>query len=184
MSPLSVIGYIWDSSYERGMDQLIDGQFDVAVQTFSEAKGGAREMASAQYAKGLCLLYGIGGVKKDENMAQYLLKKASEADDAPSIQRLANYVLGVHYAERKKYIAYDKDAEYYLEKSALAGYALAQYKLGMYYMDLSGMNENMEAKAVKWLKNAQGNASQLSAEVQNEINDKLEVILQEKVVAD
>lgn len=95
-------------------------------------------------------LYGIGeeNFGKDEAKAyNILLSKAKDGD------AFANYMIAQFY-EKGVVVKQDLDKsfEYYM-KSAKAGYSEAQYKVGLYYIDIAGD----KTEAAKWIEMAANN---------------------------
>ena len=99
MSPLSLIGYIWDSHYDRGMTHLANGRYEQAEEEFLTVEPDNRDHDSCQYALGMCRLYGLGGLMQSEEKGIQLLEKAARAQYSPTIRNKARYLLGKHYAQ-------------------------------------------------------------------------------------
>lgn len=117
--------YLYAASMEEGRAAIKTGEYDKALNIFSEhaEKGNAR----AQRSIGKMYLDGLG-VDKDANKALAWLKKATASGDA-----ISPYFVGSLYFNGVGLAKDNNRAIKWITESAKRGYAEAQYKLGLIY---------------------------------------------------
>lgn len=114
LSPLSLIGWLLDSHYTKGLNQFNNGRFDVAESLFASVNENAhreqdtdkektegavvsREYGDCQYALGLMRLYGIGATPQNVQEGISMLENAARPGNARATQNRALYLLGMYH---------------------------------------------------------------------------------------
>lgn len=139
-SAMSLIAYMLDGHFTRGMNRLRAGHFDLAVEIFEDAnsaESSSVDKVESQYGMALCHWYGVGDVRPNRKLAAEMLEKVIEGEmKGADIAALTNayYLLGLYYYDEVKD---EKKALTYLEEAAKRDYALAQFRLGRHYYEKS-----------------------------------------------